>query len=42
MTTTPYKQIIIATAEGATAALAANEYLNANILDEDLQPCVTC
>lgn len=28
MTTVPYKQIIIATAEGATAALAANDYLN--------------
>ena len=28
MTTTPYKQIIIATAQGATAALAANDYLN--------------
>ncbi len=28
MTIVPYKQIIIATAEGATAALAANEYLN--------------
>lgn len=28
MTTVPYKQIIIATAQGATAALSANEYLN--------------
>ena len=28
MTTVPYKQIIIATAQGATAALTANEYLN--------------
>lgn len=28
MTTVPYKQIIIATAQGATAALAANDYLN--------------
>jgi alkyl hydroperoxide reductase subunit F len=28
MTDVPYKQIIIATAEGATAALSANEYLN--------------
>ena len=28
VTDTPYKQIIIAAAEGATAALAANEYLN--------------
>jgi NADH-dependent peroxiredoxin subunit F len=28
VTDTPYKQIIIATAEGAKAALAANEYIN--------------
>ena len=28
VTNTPYKQIIIATAEGAKAALAANEYIN--------------
>jgi len=28
MTTVPYKQIIIATAQGASAALSANEYLN--------------
>jgi alkyl hydroperoxide reductase subunit AhpF len=27
MTQTPYKQIIIAAADGAKAALAANEYL---------------
>ncbi len=30
VTDTPYKQIIIATAEGAKAALAANEYINAH------------
>ncbi len=28
VTNTPYKQIIVATAEGAKAALAANEYIN--------------
>lgn len=28
MTTVPYKQIIIATAQGATAALTANDYIN--------------
>lgn len=30
VTDTPYKQIIVATAEGAKAALAANEYINAH------------
>lgn len=36
MTTVPYKQIIIATAEGATAALAANDYLNTFSTETDL------
>ena len=36
MTTVPYKQIIIATAQGATAALTANEYLNALIIEPAL------
>lgn len=31
MTTIPYKQIIIATAHGATAALGANDYLNSQL-----------
>ena len=30
VTDTPYKQIIVATAEGAKAALAANEYINSH------------
>lgn len=36
MTTVPYKQIIIATAEGATAALAANDYLNTLSIEPEL------
>lgn len=36
MTTTPYKQIVIAVAEGAKAALAANEYVNAYTKDSSV------
>ncbi len=36
MTNVPYKQIIIATAQGASAALAANEYLNTFSVESDM------
>lgn len=36
MTSVPYKQIIIATAQGATAALTANEYLNSLVVEPEL------